>query len=216
MVSSASVHWCSPSPVLDPAREFCAPHNIGLDPCSNYASEVGADVEWSVELGFDGLVLAWAGRGLVYVNPPYGREPLKLWARKICGEGQGGVEILTLTPSRTGSAWCQQLLTRSDAHLFWKGRLRFLGATSKAPFDSLVCYFGPRATRFRRIFRALGIVEVHPQPWARLPWCYELELVLGDGRRRWERSAPLTYARALGERDRWMARGYNARLVEAA
>jgi hypothetical protein len=215
MLSSASVHWRSPPTVLDPVREFCAPDNIGLDPCSNPASEVAADVEWSLELGFDGLSLDWAGRGAVYANTPYGRF-LKPWTRKICVEGAGGVEILTLTPSRTGSAWCQELLTKSDAHLFWKGRLQFLGAIAPAPFDCLTCYFGPRGSRFRRIFERRGVVDLHAQRRARAPWCYELELVLDDGRRCWERSAPLSYVRARGERDRWMARGYNARLVEAA
>src|SRR5262249_12427972 len=159
--------------------------------------------------GFDGLALSWTWCGLVYVNPPYGRF-LPPWTRKICGEGAAGAEILTLTPSRTGSAWCQQLLRNSDAHLFWKGRLRFLGAKNCAPFDCLTCYFGPRAARFRRHFGRLGLLEIHPRRHARSAWCYELQLALGDGRRTWQRSAPLSYHQARTELERWRSQGHAA------
>lgn len=187
MVSSASNHWCSPPDFLDVVRRFDA---IGLDPCSNYASVVDADVEWSLESGFDGLVLPWTAHGLVYVNPPYSRF-LAPWIRKVCDEADAGAEIVTLTPSRTGSSWCQTLLRRSDAHCFLKGRLRFLGTRQPlidgkpidwttlamrdldelarmslavlepAPFDCVVGYFGRRAARFARAFHAMGLVDVH-------------------------------------------------------
>lgn len=112
---------------------------------------------------------------------------------KVCGEAAGGAEIVTLTPSRTGSSWCQTLLRRSDAHCFLKGRLRFVGArqplidgrpidwttltmrdldelsrmrlavVEPAPFDCVVGYFGARATRFARTFAAMGLVDTHPR-----------------------------------------------------
>lgn len=123
MTSSLSVNYCTPAVVLEPLRAL---DDIGLDPCSNPLSIVRAHVEWMLERGEDGLQQPWSGHGLVYVNPPFGRSYFPRWSRKIVEEARLTVEHVVLTPARTGSAWCQRLLSECDAHCFWKGRLRFL------------------------------------------------------------------------------------------
>jgi site-specific DNA-methyltransferase (adenine-specific) len=185
-----------------------------LDPCSNPQSQVGAVVEWSLELGFDGLALDWTRDGLTYCNPPFGRA-LKRWSKKIIHEADCSSEIVSLTPSRTGSAWCQAMLRQSDAHLFWAGRITFVGAAHPAPFDCVVCYFGARPHRFRRAFDGRGLLEVHPRRRRRGAWFYELRLETSTGRR-WQRSEPLTYAQARDAAEGWRARGFATRLIEAA
>lgn len=126
MLSSESTIWRTPPEVLDPTRELAAPGRIGLDPCAGIASPVGADIEYSLELGFDGLILPWTWQGPFYVNSPFGRW-LADWVKKCLGEADAGAEGIQLTPSRTGSGWCQELMLRSDAHCFLKKRLTFLG-----------------------------------------------------------------------------------------
>lgn len=247
MVSSASHHWCSPNEILDPVRDLNG-GPIDFDPCSNPASIVGAEVELMIERGDDGLSVSWVDRGLGYQNPPFGRA-LGVWMHKTCVEADAGAETVTLTPSRTGSGWCQSLLQRSDAHCFLRGRLKFIGTRApelvgddgkkgpvdwstitapqlealahlrlvvveSAPFDCVVGYFGPRPLRFRRAFRSLGIVEVHPRR-RRGAWHCQVRLVMGDNRERWQPLERMRYRRAREEADLWRARGYQTRLVEA-
>lgn len=157
-MTSNSEHWCTPKNVLDAVSEFNGGEPIGLDPCSNERSIVDARTTWNFdgEVGIDGLAQEWCGHGLVFVNPPYGDE-LSLWMRKIRLEAANGVEIIALVPSRTDCGWFQ-LAWRAPAICFWKGRLRFLGAPSSAPFPSALLYFGERVYRFADVFSSNGHV----------------------------------------------------------
>lgn len=154
LLSSERMDWNTPREFLDLVRVFSC---IGLDPCSNPNSIVGAATEWSLERGQDGLSASWTGHGLVYCNPPYGRQ-VKEWSLKIAEEGRKGAEIIVLVPSRTDTNWMQSLLRASDCCLFWKGRIRFLGASASAPFPSVVFYFGSNADRFAKIFNPYGLI----------------------------------------------------------
>jgi hypothetical protein len=152
LMSSARDSWNTPPEVLELVRRLGP---IGLDPCSNAGSIVGASEEWRLERGEDGLARPWALAGLVYVNPPYGRE-IGPWAQKMAAEGRAGVEIVALLPARTDARWWQESVRTADALLFWRGRLRFLGAPSSAPFPSAVAYWGPRWLTFLSVFGERG------------------------------------------------------------
>lgn len=154
LFSSERVDWNTPSEILDLVRVFSP---IGLDPCSNANSIVKASTEWSVEAGFNGLMLPWSDYGLVYCNPPYGKY-VKDWSLKIREEASKGVEIIALLPSRTDTAWMQTLLAVSDVCLYWKGRLVFLGGQASAPFPSAVLYFGPNSRTFSSVFGPYGML----------------------------------------------------------
>ena len=149
LLSSKRMDWNTPANVIEKIRAF-AP--IGLDPCSNVTSKVGAKVSWLS----GGLEVSWTDYGLVYVNPPYGRA-LKEWAFKIIDEAHKGAEIIALVPARTDTKWFQSLFTECSNVCFWKGRITFEGAPYPAPFPSALFYFG-EDTRFERIFELLGIV----------------------------------------------------------
>ncbi len=156
LMTSVSGDWNTPESVLKLVRRFDA---IRLDPRSNGGSIVGAKVEWSEEV--NGLGQSWAirGRGVVYVNPPYGRTIIE-WARKIRREADAGVEVVALLPARTDARWWQQgeAFESAAAVCFWRGRITFCCAPASAPFPSAVVYWGPRALRFQRIFATAGMV----------------------------------------------------------
>lgn len=152
LYSSARDSWNTPPEVLDLVRKLGP---IGLDPCSNPASLVGASQEWSLEGGQDGLALSWLGYGLVFVNPPYGRE-IREWVLRCEMSAHDGAEIVALLPARTDARWWQQHVRTADALVFWAGRLRFLGAPSSAPFPSAVAYWGPRWLTFLSVFGERG------------------------------------------------------------
>ena len=150
LLSSKRMDWNTPEEVLELVRKV-AP--IGLDPCSNVTSKVKASAAWLS----GGLEVDWSGFGLVYVNPPYGRE-LNEWSRKIVDESQRGVEIIALVPSRTDTKWFQNMFNHRNLVCLWKGRITFEGAPAAAPFPSAVFYFGKRQRDFLMAFHGAGII----------------------------------------------------------
>ncbi len=131
---------------------------VALDPCSNPTSIVKARTAWSLENGDDGLAHSWiayAGRELVYVNPPYGRE-IAAWMAH-CFDNAG--EVIALVPARTDARWFASYCWAASRICFVRGRLKFLGAPSSAPFPSAVVYWGQRyAQRFAEVFGEIGKV----------------------------------------------------------
>lgn len=164
MSSSASAHWCTPEKVLEPVRRV---NEIALDPCSNAFSVVGAKT--SISLPDNGLEAEWAemaleaGGGLVFVNPPYGRE-IKSWVQKSVIESARGAEIVLLTAARTETKWFQTWgLATCQAVCFWKGRVTFIDGTGKkrsdpAFFPSALLYWGPNVHKFIEEFSHHGVV----------------------------------------------------------
>src|SRR5437764_933372 len=103
LLASKDMTWNTPQNIIDLVRQIDPIH---LDPCSNVTSIVGARVSWELGRDGDSLARSWACLGLVYVNPPYGRE-IKPWATKIVLEGVRCTEICALVPSRTDTVWFQ-------------------------------------------------------------------------------------------------------------
>jgi hypothetical protein len=157
LLSSARETWNTPESFLALVRRLGP---LGLDPCSNAGSVVRARVEWRLEWGHDGLTAPWGGHGLVFCNPPYGRE-LKPWAEKIAREAGQGVEVVTLVPARPGSSWWRTLSTKALV-CYLDRRLTFGAAPAPAPFPSAVFYHGPRGSLFTQIFSEAGAVSLPP------------------------------------------------------
>jgi hypothetical protein len=154
LLKSDRQDWNTPAEVLDLVRQVGP---IGLDPCWNAAGLVRAARNLDGAIGCSGLLAPWGGHGLVFINPPYGRE-LVPWAKKIAAEGAAGVEAIALVPARTDTAWWHDHIATADAICFWRGRLTFLGAEAGAPFPSALAYFGERAKRFATVFGPRGWV----------------------------------------------------------
>jgi hypothetical protein len=88
----------------------------------------------------NGLEASWDYGGTAWANPPYGRSIGK-WITKALDEASKGNPSVVLVPSRTDTKWFQDMW-RADALIFIKGRLKFQGATSSAPFPSVLAVFG--------------------------------------------------------------------------
>ena len=157
LFSSVKQSWNTPEEVLTPVRKLAPGGRIAFDPCSNATSIVKA--RWSIIYPQnDGLKVSWkkwAKDGLTYVNPEYGKA-LKPWVAKIVHEAKQGLEIVALVPSRTDTKWFYEVFWSANALCFWKGRIKFLGAPTSAPFPSLVAYWGKRASEFERCFEEKG------------------------------------------------------------
>ncbi len=156
LMSSETNEWFTPPEVL---RLVAKLGPIALDPCANLLSPVEAEKRliWPEA---DGLKTDWralAGRGLIYVNPPFGRR-LNLWARKIQREATAGAEIVLLVPARVDTTWWETLYPA--AWCAWRRRVRFIRPDGRrndpAPFPVALLYFGRRALLFAEVMQSRG------------------------------------------------------------
>jgi hypothetical protein len=100
----------------------------------------------------DGLETEWSDRGLVYVNPPYGRNLMWDWAVKCIEEARNGCEIVLLARGDTSTRWARLLIENCNAVAF-PPRIRFAGAIGSPNFSNIIYYFGTRVPGFRETFR---------------------------------------------------------------
>jgi hypothetical protein len=150
--------WRTPQCVIDRVLEVGP---IVLDPCSAPDSLVPAAER--IMLPDDGLEAPWPAVGLVYVNPPFSR--LRPWLERVARWGRIGGETIALVPARTDTRAWQDHATGAAAVCFWRGRIRFVGASAGAPFPTAFLYFGPRVGRFVAAFESAG--AVYPGPVSR-------------------------------------------------
>ena len=152
LMQSDRQDWNTPENILELVRRFDV---IGLDPCCNDDATTDP-ITACYEALCDGLSYVWEGHGLVYVNPPYGRQ-IAPWLQKAARSlWTAGDHCIMLVPARTDTRWWQDAAPQADAVCFWKGRLTFQGAPAPAPFPSALLYFGRHSARFRHIFRTHG------------------------------------------------------------
>ncbi len=102
-----------------------------------------ADPNWllcPINITNDSLNQRWFGR--VWCNPPYGTQ-IRGWIEKAYQESQQDYNelIVLLVPNSTGSRWFHDWVYNKAEVRFWKGRIRFVGANDRAPFDSIVIIY---------------------------------------------------------------------------
>jgi len=91
----------------------------------------------------DALSMSWGHGERCWMNPPYGREIVK-WMKKAHDEAfLGGNLIVCLVPARTDTGWWHDYAMRGDIR-FLRGRIKFVGAKSGAPFPSALVIFDGR------------------------------------------------------------------------
>jgi hypothetical protein len=147
--------WNTPQLIVDIVRQVGG-GRIALDPCGNAGSIVGADREYRLENGDDGLRDPWTVGGLVYVNPPYGRE-IGPWVERCYDQARLGAPVIALLPARPDTRWFRSCW-KAAAICFIRGRLTFLGAPSPAPFPSVLVYWGTWTDDFHEACADLGHV----------------------------------------------------------
>ena len=140
---NASTHhgWETPTAILETL--YAVFGKFDLDPCSPRRTRppVRAKVHYTAE--DDGLSLPW--HGVVFVNPPYGRE-LPRWVAKARSEVErkSAKVVVALIPARTDTHyWHDHIAGKADVY-FLRGRLRFGadGQSQSAPFPSAIAIWG--------------------------------------------------------------------------
>ena len=122
--SSLSVDWATPQGLYDQLnKEF----NFNCDPCPLGGVEYMNGLE--MELGTS-----------TFCNPPYGKE-ISRWTSKAVEEANKGKTIVLLIPSRTDTKWFQNDIMKAKEIRFIKGRLKFGGSKTSAPFPSAIAIF---------------------------------------------------------------------------
>jgi len=131
--SSATDDWATPQDFFDSLNAI---YNFELDVC---ASETNAKCAKYFTKEVDGLMQPWGG--VVWMNPPYGRE-IGLWMKKAYeSHKQNGATVVCLVPARTDTAWWHDYAMNGEI-TFIRGRLKFGGSKNAAPFPSAVVVFG--------------------------------------------------------------------------
>jgi phage N-6-adenine-methyltransferase len=131
--------WATPQPLFD---RLNAEFRFVLDVCATQG-----DTKCPSFYAADALSLPWnhhkdhAWSGWWFCNPPYGRA-MGAWIKKGCEERRG----VMLIPARTDVKWFHTHLWNQAQHepragielRFVKGRVKFEGAKSSAPFPSMI------------------------------------------------------------------------------
>jgi site-specific DNA-methyltransferase (adenine-specific) len=132
LFSSAKKDWETPQEFFD---KLDAEFHFTMDVCATAQNTKCAEYFTSE---MNGLSKSWSGR--CWLNPPYGRE-IGAWVRKAYEESQRGILVVCLLPARTDTEWFQEWVLKANELRFIKGRLKFEGAQSSAPFPSCVAIF---------------------------------------------------------------------------
>jgi len=138
LMSSDRMDWGTPQALFD---FLDAIFNFDLDVCATWKNTMVKGSYYSIE--DDALQMEWKGK-MAWMNPPYGREIMD-WIAHAHDQSES-VPVAVLVPSRTDTKWFQYMW-HADALLFVKGRLKFRGAKSSAPFPSVIAIFGRGLSR---------------------------------------------------------------------
>lgn len=144
-------------------------NGIGLDPCSNDNSMVGA--RFSFDKASNGLNKSWRGHGLVFMNPPHSMSPnnIEPWVEKAwtefmmpsaLDEALDDDQFVALIPAKPDTAWFHDHIAPMPMKCFLRGRPKFWlnGEPTPGPgkFASMLVYAGTRPGRFMDVFDGMG------------------------------------------------------------
>lgn len=124
------------------------------------ASADNAKCDTWIDEEANGLKVRWRLLGeRVWLNPPYGRGITGHWVRKAHEESLAGCTVVMLLPARTDAPWFHDVCQKYGEVRFLRGRVRFEGAESGAPFPSMLVIFRPpkKMGALERIERTLEI-----------------------------------------------------------
>ena len=156
--AAATTDWRTPVEVVDLLHVLWG-GKPSIDPCASRnapKSELIADVNFfGGSPAQDGLLTPW--NGTAFVNPPFG--DLAAWVEKARHEhAKRRTQVVLLLPARTDTRYWHDHISHSAAICFWRGRMRFLGATASAPFPTALVYWGSRPWDFHCVFSPRGMI----------------------------------------------------------
>jgi len=126
-----------------------------LDAC---ASSDNAKVGNYYTVEQDALAQDW--QGVVWCNPPYGREQVKFIQKAYDESVKHGSIVVCLIPARPDTkVWQGLIFDKANQICFIKGRLKFGNSKDAAPFPSALVVFGGirDLSAFGKSFRGEGI-----------------------------------------------------------
>ena len=133
--SSDSSEWETPQDFFE---KYDKKYKFTLDVC---ASENNAKCKKYFSIDDDGLAQDWFG--ICWMNPPYGTQ-IKKWMQKAyIASIENGTTVVCLVPARTDTAWWHDYAMKGEI-TFLRGRLKFSGLKTGAPFPSAIVVFAPR------------------------------------------------------------------------
>lgn len=129
LFTSASDEWETPQDFYDELnKEF----HFTLDVC---ATEKNSKCAQYFTKEQNGLLQEWSG--VVWCNPPYGREIGK-WVEKAA---KSTCPVVMLLPARTDTKWFHDWIYGIAEIRFIKGRLKFGGSVWNAPFPNMIVIY---------------------------------------------------------------------------
>jgi phage N-6-adenine-methyltransferase len=157
-LNSGENEWYTPPEYIEAARE--AMGSIDLDPASCEVAQANVKARRHFTIDDNGLDKKWSGN--VWLNPPYSKELIGLFAEKVVGESSRFKQAIVLVNNATDTAWFHRLASVASAACFMKGRIRFLdktGSPANTPVQGQVAiYIGSDVNQFRHAFSRFGVV----------------------------------------------------------
>ncbi len=135
MPQSLTDDWATP---IELFKQLDAQHDFDIDVAAslnNHLCDEWLGLDHPDESKRDGLTADWNGH--VWCNPPYGRG-IKDWVLKA---SQHYDLVVMLLPARTDTKWFHEIVLPNADVEFIKGRLKFGGGLSPAPFPSMIVRF---------------------------------------------------------------------------
>ena len=134
MFTSDSAEWETPHAF------FAAIDSVYAFTLDAAASDENAKCERYYTKEDNALEQRWPG--VVWCNPPYGRE-ISDFVKKASEEilWSDTELIIMLVPCRTDTKWWQQYAMKADEIMLIGRRLKFVGAPTSAPFPSALLFF---------------------------------------------------------------------------
>ncbi len=132
---STSAEWSTPDDLFNELNEV---FHFDLDAC---ATPGNAKCQRYFTPEHNALNQRWTGT--IWMNPPYGRA-IAAFMKKAYEESLMGATVVCLVLSRTDTRWWHEFARRGET-IFLRGRLKFGGAKTSAPFPSaIVIFYGGR------------------------------------------------------------------------
>ncbi len=133
--SSDKHTWETPQAFFDKLDSI---YGFTLDAC---AEDETAKVDSYFTTEDDALIQDW--EGIVWCNPPYGREQIKFINKGLEEHRKHGSTIVFLIPARPDTKVWQDVIFKNASQVcFIKGRLKFGNSKDSAPFPCALVVFG--------------------------------------------------------------------------
>jgi phage N-6-adenine-methyltransferase len=158
--NSGENEWYTPREYIEAARDVMG--SIDLDPASCDTAQANVKARRFYTADDDGLSKKWNGN--VWLNPPYGKDVIGLFAEKLVDESRRFDQAVVLVNNATDTAWFHRLASVASAVCFICGRVKFLdksGNPANTPVQGqAVLYVGRSVEHFRSRFSEFGLVVI--------------------------------------------------------